>query len=81
MKNKKIAAISPNLKPGAPKHAEVEAASTPSLRDPLPLLEPAKHAEEVGGPIIFKQNVKNNSKLRPFNEIISDVGNIQYFPA
>nr|YP_009262169.1 hypothetical protein [Chrysoporthe cubensis]AMX22244.1 hypothetical protein [Chrysoporthe cubensis] len=32
-------------------------------------------------PNIFKQNVKNNLKLRPFNEIISDVGDIQYFPA
>lgn len=32
-------------------------------------------------PTIFKKNVKNNSKLRPLNEIISDVGEIQYFPA
>lgn len=32
-------------------------------------------------PIIFKQNVKNNLKLRPFNDMISDVGDIQYFPA
>lgn len=32
-------------------------------------------------PTIFKKNVKNNSKLRPFNEIISNVGDIQYFPA
>lgn len=47
-------------------------------------------AEKKGGttknpgmilPTIFKQNVKSNSKLRPFNEIISDVGEIQYFPA
>lgn len=30
---------------------------------------------------IFKKNVKKNSKLRPFNEIINDVGHIQYFPA
>lgn len=32
-------------------------------------------------PSIFKRNVKNNLKLRPFNDIISDVGDIQYFPA
>lgn len=32
-------------------------------------------------PTIFKKNVKNNSKLRPLNEIISDVGEIQYFSA
>ena len=32
-------------------------------------------------PTIFKKNVKKNSKLRPLNEIISDVGEIQYFPA
>nr|WDW20830.1 ribosomal protein S3 [Valsa mali var. pyri (nom. inval.)] len=32
-------------------------------------------------PTIFKKNVKNNSKLRPLNEITSDVGEIQYFPA
>lgn len=32
-------------------------------------------------PTIFKQNVKNNLKLRPLNDIISDVGDIQYFPA
>lgn len=47
-------------------------------------------AEKKGGttknqgmilPAIFKKNVKSNSKLRPFNEIISDVGDIQYFPA
>lgn len=44
----------------------------------------AKHAEVdmmASSPTIFKQNVKKNSKLRPFNEIISDVGDIQYFPA
>lgn len=37
--------------------------------------------KDVNIPNIFKQNVKNNLKLRPFNEIISDVGDIQYFPA
>jgi hypothetical protein len=33
------------------------------------------------GTRILKTNVKNNSKLRPFNRIIGDVGKIQYFPA
>nr|ATI20190.1 ribosomal protein S3 [Juglanconis oblonga] len=37
--------------------------------------------KEMVIPTIFKQNVKNNLKLRPFNDIISDVGDIQYFPA
>lgn len=32
-------------------------------------------------PTIFKKNIKNNLKLRPFNDMISDVGYIQYFPA
>lgn len=32
-------------------------------------------------PSIFKKNIKNNLKLRPFNDILSDVGDIQYFPA
>lgn len=32
-------------------------------------------------PNIFKSNVKNNWKVRPFNETISNVGDIQYFPA
>lgn len=32
-------------------------------------------------PNIFKQNVKAKFKLRPFNEIVSDTGGIQYFPA
>lgn len=32
-------------------------------------------------PTIFKQNVKNNLKLKPFNDMRSDVGDIQYFPA
>lgn len=30
---------------------------------------------------ILKTNLKNNSKLRPFNRIIGDVGKMQYFPA
>ena len=34
-----------------------------------------------GYPNIFKQNVKAKFKLRPFNEIVSDTGGIQYFPA
>ena len=33
------------------------------------------------GTRISKTNVKNNSKLRPFNRIIGDVGKMQYFPA
>ena len=33
------------------------------------------------GTRILKTNVKNNSKLRPFNRIIGDVGKMQYFPA
>ena len=33
------------------------------------------------GTTILKTNLKNNSKLRPFNRIIGDVGKIQYFPA
>lgn len=32
-------------------------------------------------PSIFKKNIKNNLKLRPFNDMTSDVGDIQYFPA
>lgn len=40
-----------------------------------------KEVKEMVIPTIFKQNVKNNLKLRPFNDIISDVGDIQYFPA
>ena len=32
-------------------------------------------------PTVFFKNLNNNSKLRPFNGIISDVGDIQYFPA
>jgi hypothetical protein len=32
-------------------------------------------------PNIFKQNVKAKFKLRPFNEIVSDTGGMQYFPA
>lgn len=32
-------------------------------------------------PRIFKSKMNSNSKLRPFNKIISDVGDIQYFPA
>lgn len=31
-------------------------------------------------PTIFKKNMQNNLKLRPFNDMISDVGDIQYFP-
>ena len=34
-----------------------------------------------GYPNIFKQKVKAKFKLRPFNEIVSDTGGIQYFPA
>lgn len=37
--------------------------------------------KEIVIPTIFKKNVKNNLKLRPFNDMISDVGDIQYFPA
>ena len=33
------------------------------------------------GTTILKTNLKNNSKLRPFNRIIGDVGKMQYFPA
>lgn len=33
------------------------------------------------GTTILKTNVKNNSKLRPFNRIMGDVGKMQYFPA
>ena len=33
------------------------------------------------GTRILKTNVKNNSKLRPFNRIMGDVGKMQYFPA
>jgi len=33
------------------------------------------------GTTILKTNVKNNSKLRPFNRILGDVGKMQYFPA
>nr|YP_010743649.1 hypothetical protein QAZ32_mgp44 [Diaporthe sojae]WET30395.1 hypothetical protein [Diaporthe sojae] len=33
------------------------------------------------GTTILKTNVKNNSKLRPFNKIMGDVGKMQYFPA
>lgn len=32
-------------------------------------------------PTVFNKNLNNNSKLKPFNEIVSDVGDIQYFPA
>ena len=35
----------------------------------------------VAGTTILKTNLKNNSKLRPFNRIIGDVGKMQYFPA
>ena len=31
-------------------------------------------------PTIFKKNMKNNLKVRPFKDMISDVGDIQYFP-
>lgn len=49
---------------------------------PNPKSDAPKHAEvDMVIPTIFKKNVKKNSKLRPFNEIISDVGDIQYFPA
>lgn len=64
MKNKMIAAISPELA-----HSKSDAA------------KPAEVDMMASSPTIFKQNVKKNSKLRPFNEIISDVGDIQYFPA
>lgn len=40
-----------------------------------------KEIKENVIPTIFKQNVKNNLKLRPFNDMISNVGDIQYFPA
>ena len=40
-----------------------------------------KEIKENVIPTIFKQNVKNNLKLRPFNDMISDAGDIQYFPA
>lgn len=40
-----------------------------------------KEIKENVIPTIFKQNVKNNLKVRPFNDMISDVGDIQYFPA
>ena len=33
------------------------------------------------GTTILKTNLKNNSKLRPYNRIIGDVGKMQYFPA
>jgi hypothetical protein len=33
------------------------------------------------GTTILKTNLKNNSKLRPFNRILGDVGKMQYFPA
>lgn len=33
------------------------------------------------GTTILKTNLKNNSKLRPFNRTIGDVGKMQYFPA
>ena len=33
------------------------------------------------GTTILKTNLKNNSKLIPFNRIIGDVGKMQYFPA
>ena len=33
------------------------------------------------GTTILKTNLKNNTKLRPFNRIIGDVGKMQYFPA
>lgn len=33
------------------------------------------------GTTILKTNLKNNSKLRPLNRIIGDVGKMQYFPA
>lgn len=78
MKNKMIAAILPNPKSDALIHAEGGGASPKKNLAASPTAQPC--AYEVC-PTIFKKNVKKNSKLRPFNEIISDVGDIQYFPA
>lgn len=41
----------------------------------------SKGEDSINLPSIFKEKIKNNLKLRPFNDMISDVGNIQYFPA
>lgn len=90
MKNKLIAAaISPNPKTDAPKHAEgTNTGAQTSFSAPfvyegrkLPHGRVQARPMVTSPPTIFKQNVKKNSKLRPFNEIISDVGDIQYFPA
>lgn len=51
------------------------------LRPPQRRYAPKKDQQGMILPTIFNKNVKNNSKLRPFNEITSDVGDIQYFPA
>jgi hypothetical protein len=61
---------------------EAHQARHPATSDVMMLLVP----EGVGIknkilPNIFKQNVKAKFKLRPFNEIVSDTGGIQYFPA
>jgi hypothetical protein len=43
--------------------------------------ENRKLDKENNMPSIFDKNINNSSKLRPFNEIKIDVGEVQYFPA